>query len=94
MDGFVQKYNNNVIGVSNGWDRTLIWRTLRTLAVTSGMMNYLSHLVVLLAGLNKGLLFHVDVEKTRLICVESIQEKDADKARRHVARVMAAVGAA
>jgi len=46
-----------------------------------------------MAGQNKGVLFYVDVEKTRLICVESIQEKDARKVRRHVARVMAAVGA-
>jgi len=45
------------------------------------------------AGLNKGLLLHVDVERIRLVCVESIQEKDADKVRRHGARVMAAVGA-
>jgi len=46
-----------------------------------------------MAGQNKGVLFYVDVEKTRLISVESIQEKDARKVRRHVARVMAAVGA-
>lgn len=46
-----------------------------------------------MAGQNKGVLFYVDVEKTRLICVEAIQETDARKVRRHVARVMAAVGA-
>jgi len=46
-----------------------------------------------MAGKNKGLLFYVDVDKTRLICVEPVQEKDARKVRKHVARVMAAVGA-
>jgi hypothetical protein len=46
-----------------------------------------------MAGKNEGLLFYVDVEKARLICVEPIQEKDALKVRQHVARVMAAVGA-
>lgn len=46
-----------------------------------------------MAGKDKGILFYVDVEETRLICVEPIQEKDTRKVRRHVAKVMAAVGA-
>ena len=46
-----------------------------------------------MAGRNAGVLFYVDVEKTRLICVEAIQETDTRKVRRHVAKVMAAVGA-
>ena len=46
-----------------------------------------------MAGQNKGLLFFVDVEKTKLIRVEAVHEKDARKVRRHVAEVMAAVGA-
>jgi len=48
MDSFIQKYSENVIGVLNGWDRLLIRGTLRALAVTSGMMNYLYCLGVLL----------------------------------------------
>jgi len=48
---------------------------------------------VAMAGQNRGLLFYVDVERTRLVCVEAIDESDTRKVRRHVARVMAAVGA-
>jgi len=48
MDGFIQKYQQDVTGVLNGWDRLRIRGTLRTLAVASGMMNYLSHVGVLL----------------------------------------------
>ena len=47
MDGFIQKYDKDVIGVLNGWDRLMIRGTLRALAVTSGMMNYLFYLGVL-----------------------------------------------
>ena len=46
-----------------------------------------------MAGQNKGILFFVDVEKTKLICVEPVHEKHARKVRRLVAKVMAAVGA-
>lgn len=46
-----------------------------------------------MAGKNEGILFYVDVEKSKLICVEPIHEKDSRKVRRHVAKVMAAVGA-
>ena len=48
MEGFIQKYQDNVTGVLNGWDRLRIRGTLRALAVTSGMMNYLWHIGVLL----------------------------------------------
>jgi len=46
-----------------------------------------------MAGQNKGILFFVDVDQSRLICVEAVHEQDARKVRRHVAKVMAAVGA-
>lgn len=45
---FIQKYQRNVTGDLSGWDRLLFRGTLRALAVTCGMMNYLSHLGVLL----------------------------------------------
>lgn len=46
-----------------------------------------------MAGRNAGVLFYVDVERRKLLCVEAVQETDAATLRRHVARVMAAVGA-
>ena len=46
-----------------------------------------------MAGRNSGVLFYVDVERRKLLCVEAVQETDAATLRRHVARVMAAVGA-
>lgn len=48
MEGFIQKYQQDVTGVLNGWDRLRIRGTLRALAVASGMMNYLHQLGVLL----------------------------------------------
>ena len=48
MEGFIQKYNKDVIGVLNGWDRLMIRGTLRALAVITGMMDYLHYLGVLL----------------------------------------------
>lgn len=46
-----------------------------------------------MAGKRAGLLFFVDVEKGKLICVKPINEKDSEKVRRHVRKVMAQVGA-
>ena len=46
-----------------------------------------------MAGVNAGVLFFVDVELGKLVCVEPVQERDAAKLRGHVARVMAEVGA-
>lgn len=46
-----------------------------------------------MAGRNAGMLFFVDIGRGKLICVEPLQETDAAKVRRHVRRVMAAVGA-
>jgi len=46
-----------------------------------------------MAGKKAGLLFFVDVERKRLISVEPVNEKDSIKVRRHVQRVMQAVGA-
>ncbi len=53
MEGFIQKYNKDVIGVLNGWDRLMIRGTLRTLAVTSGMMSYLFYVGVLLKNIGE-----------------------------------------
>jgi len=46
-----------------------------------------------MAGKNKGILFFVDVDRTKLICIEPIREEDTRKVRLHVAKLMAAVGA-
>jgi transposase-like protein len=46
-----------------------------------------------LAGRNGGMIFFVDVDRQRLIAVEPLREEDTPKVRRHVARVMAQVGA-
>ena len=46
-----------------------------------------------MAGKKAGLLFFVDVERKKLISVEPVNEKDSIKVRRHVQRVMQAVGA-
>jgi hypothetical protein len=40
-----------------------------------------------------GMLFFVDIETSKLICVEPVNETDSRKVREHVLRVMAAVGA-
>lgn len=46
-----------------------------------------------MAGKNAGIVFFVDVDRQKLICLEPLKETDAAKVRRHVARVFAAVGA-
>jgi hypothetical protein len=46
-----------------------------------------------MAGCNAGMLFYVDTEGDRLLCVEPIKETEPAKVRRHVRRVFAAVGA-
>jgi transposase-like protein len=46
-----------------------------------------------MAGKKTGLLFYVDVDTGRLICVEPVDEKDSAKVRRHVQKVMMYVGA-
>lgn len=46
-----------------------------------------------MAGKKAGLLFFVDVERNRLVCVEAVNETDSQKVRRHVQKVMQAVGA-
>jgi hypothetical protein len=46
-----------------------------------------------MSGKRSGLLFFVDVDKGRLICVEPVNETDSAKVRRHVQKVMHAVGA-
>lgn len=37
-----------------------------------------------MAGRKKGLLFYVDVDRSRLILVEAVDKKDSAKVRRHV----------
>jgi len=46
-----------------------------------------------MAGKSDGLLFFVDIERKRLVCVEPVNERDSIKVRRHVRKVMQAVGA-
>lgn len=46
-----------------------------------------------MAGRNAGMLFFVDIEGQKLVCVEPIDEKDCAKVRRHVQRIMFLVGA-
>jgi len=58
MEAFIQKYGQDVTGQLCGWDRLMIRGTLRALAVTSGMMNYLQYVGVLLKD------FGAFVEKT------------------------------
>jgi hypothetical protein len=50
--------------------------------------------VAKMAGKSReGMLFFVDVERDKLICVEPVNETDSKKVREHVLTVMAAVGA-
>ncbi|MEK7400492.1 MAG: hypothetical protein AAB116_26405 [Candidatus Poribacteria bacterium] len=46
-----------------------------------------------MAGQKAGLLFFVDIERNRLICVDAVNETDSQRVRRHVQKVMAVVGA-
>jgi hypothetical protein len=46
-----------------------------------------------MAGKKAGLLFFVDIERQKLICVEPVNENDSRKVRQHVSRVMREVGA-
>jgi hypothetical protein len=46
-----------------------------------------------MAGRRAGLLFFVDVDRGKLICVEPVNEKDSAKVCRHVQKVMRTVGA-
>lgn len=46
-----------------------------------------------MAGVDAGMLFFVDVEGQRLVCVEPVQETDAEKVRQHIQRVLAETGA-
>ncbi len=45
-----------------------------------------------MAGQNAGVLFFVDVERQRLLCVQPAREEDARAVRRHVRRVLQWVG--
>jgi len=41
-----------------------------------------------MAGKDAGVLFFVDVDRDRLVCVEPVDEEDAEAVRLHVAQVM------
>ena len=47
LQHFIQKYQQNVIGNLNGFDRLVIRGTLRSLAVLSGMLDFLHRMGVL-----------------------------------------------
>jgi hypothetical protein len=46
-----------------------------------------------MAGRDAGMLFFVDVEDQRLVCVEPVQETDTHKVGQHIQRVLAQTGA-
>jgi transposase-like protein len=46
-----------------------------------------------MAGKRAGLLFFVDIDRGKLICVEPVNERDSANVRRHVQKVMFQVGA-
>jgi hypothetical protein len=48
MERFIQKYDREVMGISRGFDRLVLRGTLRALAVTCGMMDFLWRMGVLL----------------------------------------------
>ena len=48
MERFIQKYDREVMGISKGFDRLVLRGTLRALAVTCGMMDFLWRMGVLL----------------------------------------------
>jgi len=50
MERFIQKYNENIIGVLSGWDRLVFRGTLRSLVPICGMMHFLWRMGVLLKG--------------------------------------------
>jgi len=48
MEQFIQKYDKKVMGILTGFDRLVLRGTLRALAVTAGMMDFLMRMGVLL----------------------------------------------
>ena len=72
MDAFIQKYEKDVTGVLNGWDRVRIRGMQRILANVGGMMSYLAHVGVLMKD------FGAFVERTCL----RVREASEQAARR------------
>lgn len=72
MDHFIQKYEGNTIGVLSGFDRLVLRGTLRGLAFTAGMMNFLNRMGVLLKD------FGAYVERTS----QRLKEASCEAARR------------
>ena len=77
MDAFIQKYQKNVMGVLNGWDRVRIRGTQRILANVGGMMSYLAYMGVRLKD------FGTFVERT-CIQVRQASEQAAKRLDRPV----------
>ena len=77
MDAFIQKYQKNVMGVLNGWDRVRIRGIQRLLANVGGMMSYLAYMGVLLKD------FGTFVERT-CIQVRKASEQAAQRLDRPV----------
>ena len=48
MGPFIQRHQDNVTGILSGFDRLVLRGTLRSLAYTAGMMNFLYEIGVLL----------------------------------------------
>ena len=48
MDQFIQKYREKVTGVLSGFDRLVLKGTIRFLSYTTGMMNFLYDMGILL----------------------------------------------
>ena len=77
MEAFIQKYQKNVTGVLNGWDRVRIRGIQRLLANVGGMMSYLAYMGVLLKD------FGTFVERT-CIQVRQASEQAAQRLDRPV----------
>jgi len=72
MEQFIQKYDGKIMGVLTGFDRLVFRGTLRALAVTCGMMDFLWRIGVLLKD------FGTYVEKT----TEQLKAASLETARR------------
>lgn len=72
MEHFIEKYQENTLGVLSGFDRLVLRGTVRSLAFTAGMMSFLSRMGVLLKD------FGAYVQKTS----ERLKEASCEAARR------------
>ena len=72
MNHFMQKYEHDTTGVLSGFDRLVLRGTLRALAMTGGMMSFLSRMGILLKD------FGGYVQRTS----ERLKEDSCEMARR------------